>query len=140
MIVARFNDFITGRLADGAAAELRSLGVADDDLTLTWAPGAFELPLLAKAAAESGRFDCVVCLGAVIRGETDHYDYVCGGAAQGIGRASLETGVPVMFGVLTVDTLEQAINRAGGKSGNKGTETARAAVETVRTLEQIKKS
>lgn len=136
--VSRFNDFVTARLLDGALAELRALGVADADVTVAHTPGAFELPLIAKSAAKSGRFDAIVCLGAVIRGDTDHYQYVCDAATDGILRAGLDTGVPAIFGVLTVDSLEQAVSRAGGKAGNKGADAARAAIETVRTLEQLK--
>lgn len=138
LIVARFNEFITERLLAGALAELRALGVADDQITVAWLPGAFEMPLAAKAAAASGTFDAVLCLGAVLKGDTDHYTHVCNAAASGILRAGLDSGVPVLFGVLTVDTLEQAIHRAGAKSGNKGAETARAAVETARVLAALR--
>ncbi len=137
---ARFNEFVVRRLVDGALAELKELGLADENVTLAWAPGAFELPLVARAGAESGRFDAVVCLGAVIRGETDHYQFVAGEAARGIADAAASTGVPVMFGVLTVDNLEQALERSGGKVGNKGAEAARGAVEMAHLLRRLRPS
>ena len=129
VVVARFNDFITSRLLEGARAALESHGVSDDDVTVASVPGSFELPLAARKMAESGRYDAVICLGAVIRGETDHYEHVAGEAAKGIAAASLSSGRPVIFGVLTTDTLEQAINRAGGKSGNNGYAAGVAAIE-----------
>lgn len=129
VVVANFNDFITSRLLEGARAALARSGVRDDDITVVRVPGAFELPLVAKRLAESGQQDAVICLGAVIRGETDHYEHVAGEAAKGIANAALSSGVPVIFGVLTTDTLEQAINRAGGKSGNNGYNAGLAAVE-----------
>jgi len=128
-VVARFNGFVTGRLLDGALAALKELEVRDEDVTVAWVPGAFEVPTAAKWAAESGRFDAVIGIGAVIRGETAHFDYVAGAATDGIGRVALDTGVPCVFGVLTVDTVEQAMDRAGGKEGQKGEEAARVAVE-----------
>ncbi len=115
--VARFNRFITSRLLEGARAALARQGVADDDITISTVPGSFEVPLVAKKMAESGRFDAVVCLGAVIRGETDHYAHIAGQAARGIAEASLASGVPVIFGVLTTDTVEQAVGRSGGETG-----------------------
>ena len=129
IVVARFNDFITSRLLDGARAALESHGVSDDDVTVASVPGSFELPLAAKKMAESGRYHAVICLGAVIRGETDHYEHVAGEAAKGIAAAAISSGRPVIFGVLTTDTLEQAINRAGGKQGNNGYGAAIAAVQ-----------
>ena len=129
VVVANFNDFITSRLLEGARASLARSGVREDDVTIARVPGAFELPLVAKRLAESGQQDAVICLGAVIRGETDHYEHVAGEAAKGIANAALSSGVPVIFGVLTTDTLEQAINRAGGKSGNNGYSAGLAAVE-----------
>jgi 6,7-dimethyl-8-ribityllumazine synthase len=129
IVVAAFNDFITSRLLDGAKSALSAHGVSDDDVTVASVPGSFEIPLVAQKMAASGRFDAVICLGAVIRGETDHYEHVAGEAAKGIANASLSTGVPVAFGVLTTDTLEQAINRAGGKQGNQGYNAAVAAIE-----------
>lgn len=129
VVVSRWNEFVTRRLLEGAEKVLRERGLADGDVTVAWVPGAFELPTAAKWAAASGQFDAVVCLGAVIRGETAHFEYVAGGAAEGIRQAAQETGVPVIFGVLTVDTVEQALSRAGGKDGHKGEEAALAAIE-----------
>ena len=129
IVVANFNDFITARLLDGAKAALARSGVRDDDVTVVSVPGSFELPLVAKKLAESKRHDAVISLGAVIRGETDHYEHVAGEAAKGIANAGLSSGVPVIFGVLTTDTLEQAINRAGGKQGNNGYGAGLAAIE-----------
>ena len=117
IVVARFNSFVTSRLLAGARAALAECGVRESDVTVAWAPGSFELPLVAKKMAASGRFDAVVCLGTVIRGETDHYQHVSEAAARGILEASLDTGVPVLFGVLTTDTAEQAIARSGGETG-----------------------
>ncbi len=129
IVVARWNSFVTSKLLEGALSGLRERGVLSDDITTAWVPGAFEVPTAAKWAAASGRFDAVICLGAVIRGETAHFEYVAGGAAEGIARVALETGVPVIFGVLTVDSVEQAMDRAGGKEGHKGDEAAQAAIE-----------
>ena len=129
IVVANFNDFITSRLLDGARAALARNGVRDDDVTVVSVPGSFELPLVAKKLAESKRHDAVISLGAVIRGETDHYEHVAGEAAKGIANAGLASGVPVIFGVLTTDTLEQAINRAGGKQDNNGYGAGLAAIE-----------
>ena len=129
IVVATFNDFITSRLLEGAKRALSAHGVSDDDVTVASVPGSFEIPLVAQKMAASGRFDAVICLGAVIRGETDHYEHVSREATTGITNASVSTGVPVSFGVLTTDTLEQAINRAGGKQGNKGYDAAVAAIE-----------
>jgi 6,7-dimethyl-8-ribityllumazine synthase len=133
-----WNDFIVSRLLEGAAAALRKHGVADDDIHHVQVPGAFEVPLAAKTAAASGRYDAVVALGCVIRGATSHYDFVAGEAAKGIAKVGLDTGVPVVFGILTTETIEQAIERAGVKLGNKGAEAASVAVEMVRTLQAIK--
>ncbi|MBE7518698.1 MAG: 6,7-dimethyl-8-ribityllumazine synthase [Thermoflexaceae bacterium] len=129
VVVSRWNSFVTGKLLSGAVAALLQRGLADEDITVAHVPGAFEVPTASRWAAESGRFDAVVCLGAVIRGETAHFEYVAGGAAEGIARVALDTGVPVIFGVLTVETVEQALSRAGGKDGNKGEEAALAAIE-----------
>ena len=129
VVVARWNSFVTAKLLDGAIAGLKQRGVAEDGITTAWVPGAFEIPTAAKWAACSGRFDAVICLGAVIRGETAHFEYVAGGAAEGIAAVAQETGVPVIFGVLTVDSVEQAMDRAGGKEGHKGDESAQAAIE-----------
>lgn len=129
IVVAAFNDFITSRLLEGARAALSSHGVRDDDVTVASVPGSFEIPLVAKKMAESGQHDAIICLGAVIRGETDHYHHVAGEAAKGIANVSVSTGVPVIFGVLTTDTVEQAINRAGGKQGNNGYSAGVAAIQ-----------
>jgi 6,7-dimethyl-8-ribityllumazine synthase len=137
VVCARFNDLITERLLAGALDALRRHGVADDDVTVVWVPGAFEVPLAARSLAAAGEVQAVVCLGAVIRGATGHYEHVAGQAAAGIARAQLDTGVPVIFGVLTVETIEQAIERAGTKAGNKGAEAAVAAIEMVDLLRQI---
>ena len=137
IVVARFNELVTAKLLEGAVDCLRTHEVAEDDLDVAWVPGAFELALVARRLA--GGYDAVVCLGAVIRGETAHFDYVASEAATGIRRASQETGVPVIFGVLTTDTLEQAIDRAGGKHGNKGWDAAMAAMEMASLLEHLPK-
>jgi 6,7-dimethyl-8-ribityllumazine synthase len=129
LVCARFNDFITDRLLAGARDGLIRHGVDEASLTEVWAPGAFELPLVAKRLASSGEYDAVICLGAVIRGATGHYDFVAGNCASGIAQVQLETGVPVIFGVLTTETIEQAIERAGTKAGNKGWDSALAALE-----------
>ncbi|WP_031549232.1 6,7-dimethyl-8-ribityllumazine synthase [Parvularcula oceani] len=133
-----WNEFIVGRLTEGALGTLRRMGVRDEDVTHATVAGAFELPLAAKTAAETGRYDAIVTLGCVIRGATPHFDYVAGEAAKGIAKAGLDTGVPVIFGVLTTETIEQAIERAGTKAGNKGAEAAAVAVETARLLTAIK--
>lgn len=129
VVVSRFNDEVTGRLLEGALGALRGAGVRDEDLRVVRVPGAFELPFAAQALARAGGWDAVVALGAVIRGDTDHYDYVCSAAQQGCLRVGLDTGVPVAFGVLTCDTDEQAAERAGGPHGNKGADAALAALE-----------
>lgn len=136
LVAARFNEVVVTRLVDGAADCLRRHGVADDDIELAWVPGAYEIPLVAQRLATSGRFDAVVALGAIVRGETAHFDYVAGQAAE-VGRVSRETGVPVLFGVLTTETFDQAVDRAGGKAGNKGWEAALAAIETARLLADL---
>ena len=138
IVVATFNEFITSKLLEGALAALDRHGVRDDDVTVARVPGSFEIPLVAKKMAESGQHDAVICLGAVIKGETDHYEFVAGEAAKGISNASSSTGIPVIFGVLTTNTMEQAINRAGGKQGNNGYGAGVAAIEManlVRTLD-----
>ncbi len=135
--VARFNEVITKHLLDGALETLRRCGVRDSDITVAWVPGSFELPVVAHAFAKSGRCDAVICLGAVIRGETTHYEMVAGQAQGGAGAVSMDTGVPTIFGVLTTENLEQALNRSGGKSGNIGTNAALAAVETASVLAAI---
>lgn len=129
IVAARFNDHVVGRLRDGTRRGLTRLGVADADIIESWVPGAFELPLAAKVLAQAGKVDAVICLGTVIRGDTPHFDYVCAEAARGIQQAQLDTGVPVMFGVLTVDTEQQAFERAGEGTDNKGDEAAVGAVE-----------
>ena len=129
IVVSRFNDFITGRLLDGALDCLRRHGVQDEDITVTWVPGAFEIPMTAKQLAASGQFDAVICLGAVIRGSTPHFDYVCAEVSKGTAAVGMETGVPTIFGVVTTDSIEQAVERAGTKAGNKGWEAALSAVE-----------
>ena len=137
VVVARFNNFVTAKLLEGAQSALAGHGVADDDVTVVRVPGSFEIPVVARKMAESDRFDAVVCLGAVIRGETDHYEHVAGEAAKGIANASVATGKPVVFGVLTTDTVEQATNRAGGKQGNSGYSAAVAAIEMVNLLRTL---
>lgn len=131
IVVARWNDFLTSKLTEGAIDALERLGAEEDAVEIFKVPGAFEIPLAAQKVAGSGRFDAVICIGVVIRGETPHFDYVAGEAAKGVTNASVQTGIPVLFGVVTTDTLEQAINRAGVKAGNKGFEAAMAAVELV---------
>lgn len=138
VIAARFNEFITSRLVDGAVEELVGLGVRSEDVTVLWTPGALELPLAAAAAAATGRFDALICAGCVIKGETDHYHHVADGASSGIARVALEAKLPVANAVLTVDTLEQAMHRAGAKAGNKGSDAARAAVEMARLLQRLR--
>jgi 6,7-dimethyl-8-ribityllumazine synthase len=137
LVAARFNHFIVEHLVGGATDALKRHGVAEEAIDLAWVPGSFEIPLVAQKLAQSGRYVAVICLGCVIRGDTDHYDYVAGEAAKGIGQVTLKTGVPVIFGVLTCDTLEQAINRAGAKAGNKGFEAAVSAIEMVNLLRQL---
>lgn len=137
LVAARFNHFVVEHLVGGARDGFRRHGVAEDAVDLVWVPGSFEVPLVAKRLAGSGQYAAVVCLGAVIRGDTDHYDHVAGEVAKGIGQASLTTGIPVIFGILTCDTLEQAINRAGAKAGNKGFEAALSAIEMVNLLRQL---
>ncbi len=137
VVASRFNDFVTRRLVDGCIGTLLRHGVEDGDTTLAWVPGSFEIPLAARRMAATGRYAAVVCLGTVIRGETNHYDLVCREAAAGIAAASRETGVPCIFGVVTTDTLEQAIHRAGSKSGNKGADAAMAALEMADLLPRI---
>lgn len=137
IVASRWNDFLTSKLIEGALDALEGLGAAEDSVEVFMVPGSFELPGAAKKIVESGRFDAVIALGVVIRGETPHFDLVAGEAAKGIGSVSVETGVPVMFGVVTADTVEQAINRCGVKAGNKGYEAALAAVETVSLYHSI---
>lgn len=129
IVVGRFNDFITSKLYEGAIDALRRHGVDTDEVEVAYVPGAFEIPLVAGQMAKSGKFDAVITLGAVIRGSTPHFDYVCGEAAKGVSQASQQSGKPVIFGVITTDTIEQAIERAGTKAGNKGWEAATGAIE-----------
>ena len=136
IIVSRFNDFVTGRLLDGCLEHLEASGARDDEIDVYWVPGAFEIPLVAQRCASSDQFDAVICLGAVIEGETDHYRLVVDGAMQGIARVGLDTGTPVIFEVLATQTVELAMARAGGSAGNKGEEAAQAAIEVVRVLRQ----
>lgn len=135
VVVARFNEIITRKLLDSAVETLIRHGVRDEDITVGWVPGSFELPVVAKTMAKSGRYHAIICLGAVIRGETSHYDMVAGQAASGVSSIALDTGVPTIFGVLTTENIEQALNRSGGKSGNMGANTAVAAIETARLVE-----
>jgi 6,7-dimethyl-8-ribityllumazine synthase len=137
VVCSRWNDFITERLLAGALDTFTRSGVAEGSVDVVWVPGAFEIPVAAKALASSGRYKAVVTLGAVIRGATGHYDLVAGQAASGVARAALDTGVPVVFGVLTTETIEQAIERAGTKAGNKGAESAATAIEMADLLGQI---
>ena len=137
LVAARFNGFIVDQLVAGAVDALRRHGVADDRIDLVRVPGSFEIPPVARRLGKSGKYAAVICLGCVIRGETDHYDHVAGAAASGIAGAALDCNVPVIFGVLTCDTLEQAINRAGAKAGNKGFEAAVAAIEMVNLMKQL---
>jgi len=137
IVGARFNEFIVSKLISGARDGLVRHGVKDEDITLAWVPGAFEIPVVAKKLAMSKKYDAVICLGAVIRGATSHYDYVCAEVSKGIAATSLETGVPVMFGVITTDNIEQAIERAGTKAGNKGYDCALGAIEMINLGKQI---
>jgi 6,7-dimethyl-8-ribityllumazine synthase len=137
VVVSRFNEFITGKLLDGAHDAMRRHDVADENIDVIWVPGSFEIPLVARRLAESGRYDAVICLGAVIRGATPHFDYVANEAAKGVAAVGLSTGVPTIFGVLTTDTIEQAIERAGTKAGNKGFAAASSAIEMANLLKTL---
>ena len=137
IVCARFNEFIVSRLLSGCEDTLLRHGVQAEDITVAWVPGAFEIPLIASKMAKSGKYDAVICLGAVIRGSTSHYDYVCNEVSKGIAAVSLETGVPVMFGVITTENIEQAIERSGSKAGNKGSECAEGAVEMVNLIRSL---
>jgi 6,7-dimethyl-8-ribityllumazine synthase len=137
VIVARFNDFITGKLLDGAQDTLLRHGVNEDDIEVTWVPGSFEIPLVAQRLANTKRYDAVICLGAVIRGGTPHFEYVAAEVTKGIAQVGLNTGLPVIYGVITADTLEQAIERAGTKQGNEGAKAALTAIEMVNLLNAI---
>ena len=140
IIASRFNDFITDRLVGGAVDALTRSGAADADIDVVKVPGAFEIPMVAQRMARSKKYDAVVCLGAVIRGATPHFDYVCAEASKGIAQVSMETEVPVIFGIVTTDTIEQAIERAGTKAGNKGWSAAMAAIEMANLMETVGKS
>ena len=137
IVAARFNEFITSRLLSGAVDGLTRHGVREEDIHTAWVPGAFEIPLIASRMAKSGKYDAVICLGAVIRGSTTHYDYVCSEVSKGIAAVSLHSDIPVMFGVLTTENIEQAIERAGSKAGNKGYDCAVGAVEMVNLIREI---
>ena len=129
IVASRFNEFIVSKLVGGANDALIRHGVNDDDITLAWVPGAFEIPMIAKQMAKSGKYDAVICLGAVIKGSTTHYDYVCAEVSKGVAQVGMETSVPTIFGVITTDNIEQAIERAGTKAGNKGSDAAKSAIE-----------
>lgn len=137
IVVGRFNEFIGGKLLAGALDALKRHGVTEDEIEVSWVPGAFEIPLIAKKMAENGKYSAVICLGAVIRGSTPHFDYVSSEVTKGVAHVSLETGIPVIFGVLTTDSIEQAIERAGTKAGNKGFDAAVTAIEMVNLIGEI---
>lgn len=137
IVAARFNEFITNKLVGGAIDGLVRHDVKENDIDVAWVPGAFEIPLIAQKMAATGKYDAVICVGAVIRGSTSHYDYVCSEVSKGIANVSLNAGIPVMFGVLTTDTIEQAIERAGTKAGNKGYDCALGAIEMVNLIKNI---
>ena len=137
IVASRFNDFIVGRLIDGALDGLKRHDIKDENITLVKVPGAFEIPVAAKKMAMSRKYDAVICLGSVIRGSTSHYDYVCNEVSKGIAQVSLDSGIPIMFGVLTTENIEQAIERSGSKAGNKGTECALGAIEMINVLKNL---
>ncbi|TRM11596.1 6,7-dimethyl-8-ribityllumazine synthase [Lentibacillus cibarius] len=137
VVVARFNEFITGKLLEGALGTLKQHGVKEDNVDVVWVPGAFEIPVIARKMAAKDDYDAVITLGAVIRGATPHFDYVCNEAAKGISNAAVQTGKPVIFGILTTETIEQAIERAGTKAGNKGADAAVAAIETANVVKEL---
>ena len=137
IIIARFNDFIGSKLLEGAIDELKRHGVNEENIDVVWTPGAFEIPLVAKRCAKSGKYNAIITLGAIIKGSTSHYDYVCAELSKGIAQVGLETEVPVLFGVLTTENIEQAIERAGTKAGNKGSDAAKAAIEMANLLKEI---
>ncbi|MDO3679230.1 6,7-dimethyl-8-ribityllumazine synthase [Paenibacillus ehimensis] len=137
IVVGRFNEFITNKLLGGALDALKRHGVQEDEVEIAWVPGAFEIPLIAQKMAESGKYDAVITLGAVIRGSTPHFDYVCNETAKGVAAISLKTGIPVIFGVLTTDSIEQAVERAGTKAGNKGWEAAASAIEMANLTKRL---
>ena len=137
IVAARFNEFIVSKLVSGAIDGLSRHGVEDENIDVAWVPGAFEIPLIAKKMAKSGKYDAVICLGAVIRGATTHYDYVCSEVSKGIANVGLESEIPVMFGVITTENIEQAIERAGSKAGNKGYDCALGAIEMINLIKNI---
>ena len=137
IVAARFNEFIVSKLIAGARDGLIRHNVEDDDITLAWVPGAFEIPITAQKMAQSGKYDAVICVGAVIRGDTSHYDLVCNESAKGIAQIELATGIPVLFGIITTENIEQAIARAGSKAGNKGYDCALSAIEMVNLIKQL---
>ena len=137
IVVSRFNEFITSKLLSGAEDTLRRHGAIEDDITVAWVPGAFEIPLIAKKMAKSGKYDGIICLGAVIRGATSHYDYVCNEVSKGVALVNMETEVPTAFGVLTTENIEQAVERAGTKAGNKGSDAAMAVIEMVNLTKEL---
>lgn len=137
IVASRFNEFITSKLLGGAIDGLVRHGVDEKNITTAWIPGAFEIPVIAKRMAQTGKYDAVICVGAVIRGSTTHYDYVCNEVSKGIAHVSLETGIPVLFGILTTENIEQAIERAGSKAGNKGYDCALSAIEMVNVIDQL---
>lgn len=137
ILVSRFNEFISSKLLSGAIDELTRHGVKEDNITVVWSPGAFEIPVLAKKCAKSGAYDAIIALGAIIRGSTPHFDYVSSEISKGIANVSLETGIPVIFGVLTTENIEQAIERAGTKAGNKGSDAAKAAIEMANLIKLV---
>ena len=137
IVVSRFNEFISGKLLSGALDELKRHGVNDSNIDIVWCPGAFEIPLIAKKAAKTGKYNAIITLGAVIKGSTSHYDYVCAEVSKGVASVGLETEIPVIFGVLTTDNIEQAIERAGTKAGNKGADAAKSAIEMANLLAKI---
>ena len=137
IVAARFNEFIVSKLVSGCLDGLKRHNVEDDDITLAWVPGAFEIPIIAKKAAKSGKYNAIITLGAVIKGSTSHYDYVCAEVSKGVASVSLETCVPVIFGVLTTDNIEQAIERAGTKAGNKGSDAAKSAIEMANLVKLV---
>jgi 6,7-dimethyl-8-ribityllumazine synthase len=137
IVVGRFNEFISGKLLEGALDGLKRHGVEEEDINIAWVPGSFEIPLTAQRMARTGNYDGVICLGAVIRGETPHFEYVSAEVAKGVAKVGLDTDIPVIFGVLTTDTIEQAISRAGTKAGNKGFEAAMTLIEMVNLLKEI---
>lgn len=138
IVASRFNEFIVSKLVSGAQDALLRHGVKDDDITLAWVPGSFEIPLTAQKMAESGNYDAVICLGTVIKGATSHYDHVCAEVSKGVATVGLKTGVPTIFGVVTTDNIEQAIERSGTKAGNKGYDAACAAIEMVNLIQNMK--